>query len=606
MARKPLWKSIGAFGRLPVGGAIDPFPFPGMIASYRRKQLGPDLRAGLNVALLAFPQGIAYALIAGIPVSYGIFGSVVASLFGALFAKDHFIMLGPTNATAVMLLSAFASLGLAEEQRVVVLPLIVCLSGLFLLIGAFLRLSTFIQYISRTVVIGYVSAAALLIMANQIRGAFGFGFTEEETASTLVDVLYYTTRHLPETDGLAVAVAMVSLLVYLGISRFFKKLPNVAMTLSIMGVVGYLGKSAGWDLEYLSAVSVSDFGLTLPPFNLDLISAVAGSALAIALLSVLEGASIGKSLAARTGARLDIDQAMYNMGLANLGCGLFAGMPASGSLTRSVLSVNSGASSPVASLAAGLLVAAGAILIGGFVQYIPKAALAVVIIMIGISLFSFRNIRLVLKATPDDRTVFLITVIVGMIQPLDSAIYVGTGLAIALFLRKAARPELVEYDFDAEGKLAARREDAARSVQEVSIVHVEGDLFFGASELFRDQMRRICGEPNLRIVVLRMKNVRLLDATSVFALFELVRYMNEMDRLIVVSGVREEIYEVFEASGLLKEIGFENVFREDTVNPTLSTAKAMRRAQELIGEGEAKVSIYVDPAKAADRAGRDA
>ncbi len=584
-------------------GAVDPFPFPRMIASYRRAQFGPDLRAGLNVALLAFPQGIAYALIAGIPVSYGIFGSAVASLVGAFFARDHFIMLGPTNATAVMLLSAFASLGLPEEQRVVVLPLMVCLSGLFLIVGAFLRLSNFIQYISRTVVIGYVSAAALLIISNQIRGALGFRFTEEETASTLVDVLYYTAKHLAETDGLAVGVALVTLVVYLVVDRFFKKLPNVAFTLVVMGVVGYFGKSAGWDLAYLDAVKVSDFGLTLPPFDFDLISAVAGSALAIALLSVLEGASIGKSLAARTGARLDMDQEMYNMGLANLGCGLFSGMPASGSLTRSVLSVNSGASSPVASLAAGLLVVVGAVLIGGFVEYIPKAALAVVIIMIGISLFSLRSIRLVLKATPDDRTVFLTTVIVGMIQPLDSAIYVGTGLAIALFLRRAARPELVEYDFDADGKLAARREDAERSVHEVSIVHVEGDLFFGASELFRDQMRRICGEPNLRIVVLRMKNVRLLDATSVFALFELVRYMNEMDRMMVVSGVRDEIYEIFSASGLLAEIGIENVFREDAVNPTLSTAKAMRRAQALIGDGEAKVSIYVDPTKAGDTSG---
>lgn len=601
MANNPLWKSLSVLSRIPICGAVDPFPFPGIVKQYRRDQLGPDLRAGLNVALLAFPQGIAYALIAGLPVAYGIFGSAVAALLGAFFAREHFIMLGPTNATAVMLLSAFASLGLPVEERVVVLPLIVCLAGVFLLIGAFLRLSTFIQYISRTVVIGYVSAAALLIMANQIRGAFGFRFTEEETASTLVDVLYYTTRHLAETEVLAVGVSLVTLMVYLGVSRYLKKLPNVAVTLTIMGFFGYWARSAGWDLEFLESVTVSDFGLTLPPVNLDLISAIAGSALAIALLSVLEGASIGKSLAARTGARLDIDQAMYNMGVANLGCGLFSGMPASGSLTRSVLSVNSGASSPIASLAAGLFVAIGAVLIGGFVQYIPKAALAVVIITIGVSLFSVRNIRLVLKATPDDRTVFLTTIIVGMIQPLDSAIYVGTGLAIALFLRKAARPELVEYDFDAEGKLAAKREDAERSVDEVSIVHVEGDLFFGASELFRDQMRRICGEPNLRIVVLRMKNVRLLDATSVFALFELVRYMNEMDRLMVVSGVREEIFAVFEASGLLDEIGRDNVFREDAVNPTLSTAKAMRRAQELIGDGEAKVSIYVDPAKAGEQ-----
>ncbi len=576
---------------------MDPFPFPAAVKELRGKRLGPELRAALNVALLAFPQGIAYALIAGLPVSYGIFGSIVASLLGAFFARDHYISFGPTNATAVMLLSAFASLGIPEEERVVVLPLILCIAGTFMIVGAFLKLSTFIQYISRTVVIGYVTAAALLIIANQVRGAFGFRFSGEETASTLVEVLYFTLYYIAETDLSAVAVAGVTLVVYLLIGRLFRSLPQVAVTLMLMGGVGVYLKGAGWELEFLQSVALGDWSLTLPNFTKVPLNQLTGPALALALLAILEGASIGKSLAARTGSRLNLDQSMYGLGMANVGCGLFSGMAASGSLTRSVLSVNSGATSSISSLFVAMMLLLGALLVGNFVSYVPKASLAVVIVMIGLSLLSPRNIRLVMRATKDDRLVFIVTLAVGMLQPLDSAIYVGTGLAIALFLRRASRPELVEYAFNEEGKLGARTNLVERAVPEVSIVHVEGDLFFGASELFRDQMRRICDEPNLRVVVLRMKNARLLDATSVFALFELVRHMNELDRFMVVSGVREEVYEVFAASGLIAEIGEENIFREDAENPTLSTARAMRRAQALIGAGETKVTIYVDPGK---------
>lgn len=285
------------------------------------------------------------------------------------------------------------------------------------------------------------------------------------------------------------------------------------------------------------------------------------------------------------------------MGLSNVACGFFSGMPASGSLTRSVLNINSGARTPMASIYSGLIVAAGAVSIGFLVQYIPQASLAVLIICIGISLINPRNIRLVVKSTRSDAAVFITAVLTGLLLGLDSAIYVGTGLSIMLFLRQASNPELVEYQFNEQGQLAAKKEEAARSMPEVSIVHVEGDLFFGASDIFRDQMRRICDDPNLRIVILRMKNARLLDASSVMALDELITYMNEKERSVIVSGVRKNIYRVFRDSGLIDRIGRENIFRESIANPTLSTANAIKRAQKILGDDSANVTIYVDPGK---------
>jgi SulP family sulfate permease len=285
------------------------------------------------------------------------------------------------------------------------------------------------------------------------------------------------------------------------------------------------------------------------------------------------------------------------MGISNIACGLFSGMPASGSLTRSVLNINSGARTPMASVYSGLIVAVGAVTIGVLVRYIPQASLAVLIICIGVSLINWRNIRLVVKSTRSDAAVFITAVITGLVLGLDSAIYVGAGLSIMLFLKQAGTPELVEYQFNEQGQLTAKKEETERSMPEVSIVHVEGDLFFGASDLFRDQMRRICDDQNLRIVILRMKNARLLDASSVMALDELIRYMNEKNRSLVISGVKKGVYRVIRDSGLIERIGRENIFPESVANPTLSTANAIRRAQEILGNDAANVTIYVDPAK---------
>src|SRR5204863_4537530 len=138
--------------------------------------------------------------------------------------------------------------------------------------------------------------------------------------------------------------------------------------------------------------------------------------------------------------------------------------------------------------------------------------------------------------------------------PLHVAIFTGVGLSIMLYLRKASQPSLVEYEFNKEGHLAEAALNTQRQHPSISIVHVEGDLFFGAAELFRTQIQRVCADPNLRIIILRLKNARHLDATSVMALEELIRAMREAKRDIIISGAMRDVVRVLRNSGLMKII----------------------------------------------------
>lgn len=140
--------------------SLDFFPIRKTAATYQKAYLGGDIRAGINVALLAFPQGMAYALIAGLPIQYGIYGSAIAALIAPLFARSRFITLGPTNATSVMLLSAFASLQIVGPEKIAMVPLLVLLVGLFICLGAYFKVANLVQYISRSVITGYITAAA--------------------------------------------------------------------------------------------------------------------------------------------------------------------------------------------------------------------------------------------------------------------------------------------------------------------------------------------------------------------------------------------------------------------------------------------------------------
>lgn len=580
------------FARL--GLNIDLIPFQSVYTGFRIGNLSGDFAAAFNVALLAFPQGMAYALIAGVPLHYGIFGSAVAAIVGSMFAKSHFITLGPTNATSVLLLSAFAALEIGDAQKIELLPLIVILAGVFLIIGSFFRVASLIQYISKSVVTGYITAAAILIVTNQVKHVLGIHFPEGVRGSTFIQVLWYTIEYASSFDWQAMMIGGMTAVVYLLLNRFFKTLPNVAITLLVMSVAGYFLGNIGIEVDKLESVSMGEWGLTIPVIDFHYIRLLLGTSMAIAILSLLEGTSIGKSLAARSGDKLDANQEMFNMGMANVGCAILSGMPASGSLTRSMLNWKSGAKSPISSLFTGLLIIVAAFILGPYLSYVPKTSLAVLVISIGLSLINKHQIFIVTQATGSDKIVFYITLTGGLLMPLDVAIYLGTGISIFLFLKKAATPDLIEYTFTDEGRLTQRKEEK-RKVLEISIVHVEGDLFFGSADLFRDQIRRVFEEENLNILVLRMKNAHILDATCVMALEELINYMREKDRHLLISGVRDKIYNVLDRSKILEKIGEENIFKEHPDNPTFSTALAMKRAQQILGGKEANVTIYVNP-----------
>lgn len=572
---------------------LDFWPLRESLDGYQKGYIAGDLRAGLNVALLAFPQGMAYALIAGLPIQYGIYGSAIAAMVAPVFAKSHLITMGPTNATSVMLLSAFASLGIFGAQMLELVPLLILMVGLFVVVGAYFKVANLVQYISRSVITGYITAAALLIITNQIPKALGL--VMERKGATFFESATLMARSIETVHWATLGVSLATAALFIFLNKKFKALPNVAICLVVVSALTelILGHDSG--VVFLTGINAGDWSLVIPTISLSSVQMLASPALAIALLCILEGISIGKSLAAKTGSRLDANQAMFSIGMANIGCAFFSGMPASGSLTRSTLSATSGAHTVLASYLSGIVVFIGAFALGPFTQYIPQCTLAVLVIAIGISLINKHAIRIVTVTTKSDAAVFGATFLSGMFMPLDTAIYVGVGTSIVLFLKKVARPEMVEYAFKDDGQLAQMDKPEQRSLPQVSIVHVEGELFFGAADLFRDQMRRICEEPNLSIVVLKMRNAHNLDATGVMALEELMRYMAEKGRYLILSEVKADMVRVLKNSGLYDEIEARNIFTDEPGNPTMSTAKALKRAKEHLGDSQADVSIYVDP-----------
>ena len=583
--------------------SLDPFPLRTILRGYTRASLAADFRAGLDGALLAIPQGMAFAVVAGLPLAYGITCSAVACAAGALLMSSRHSIYGPTNATAFMVSSYFAAF--PHLNQLAAMPMLVFLVGALLVAGAYFRVADLARYISRTVVVAYLTGAALQMFAHQLPVVLGQhvgGEGGKPAARTLLSDLGDVFGNITTTHWPSLLVCAMTIGSYVALRKLGRRFPALTVTLIFMSAV-----TAGLNKGGLHVATYADASFTwrelLPPFP-DFTSGNASAqfsqlfalAMSLAFVSTLENSAMARTLASRSGHSVDANQDMLSLGAANLACAYLSGMPASHSLTRSMAAFESGAVSPLCAVFSGVLCLIAAVTIGPLVAFVPKAALAALVICVAIALIQPGQIRIALRATGSDAIVFLTTFAATLLVPLHVAIFTGVGISVILYLHKASRPSLVEYEFNQEGQLAeaqkGRRQDPS-----ISIVHVEGDLFFGAAELFRTQIQRTCADANLRIIILRLKNARHLDATSVMALEELVRVLRAEGRDLIVSGAMKDVYRVLRDSGLVDVIGRENIFLGSTTNPNLSTRNALKRAQQILGSANAEVRIYFDPSK---------
>jgi len=557
------------------------------LPAYERTWLRADLLAGLAIAALTIPQAIAFALLIGIPVTAVITSAIVGTVLCSLYCSSRHLVFGPTNTISIILAGALLTLAdepLGALQKVL---LIGFLMGAIQLAAGLANFGKVTQFVSRSVIVGYTTAVGILIATGQLGNLFGIARGADVS-------LPGTLKHLAASVitfnfNLPTAlIGMGSLLVLVWLRRLRPAWPDGLLTLALAGLGAWFfqldrqGVHLVRDLGEISGGVPLFTGFPLNAGGLALLPSITSIALAAAILGMLESVTIAKSLATKTGQRIDPNQELIGMGLGNLLGAGFGAMPGSASFLRSAAGQQAGARTQWAVIAGSGVVLLLVLALAPLLAYIPIAAIAAYLIVIAVRLFQPAQIYIVRRATRADAMVFWVTLIAALFLQLDTAIYTGIGISLVLFLQKASAPSLLEHAFDDQGQLAEIAAPAERNHPQVSIVHVEGDLFFGAADLFQDGVRRLAEDPNIRVFILRMKNARHLDATTVMAMGQLLDYLHSQGRHLLISGVHGDVAAVLKRSGLADRIGLENLFPAEE-NPTLATKKALQRAQALIG-----------------------
>jgi SulP family sulfate permease len=551
------------------------------IKRYLRGKFQSDLSAGLTVAMVVIPQSMAYAAIAGINPIYGLFTAIIPTIVGAIFGSFPFLITGPTNPTALVTASVLLNVANRSDYFEFVVALAI-IAGLINILFGLLKLGSLIRYISNSVLVGFLTAVGVLIIAFQLGNLFGLSVSRDGSVWSILTNLY---NSLSEINIFTLIISVFSFGLMLFSRSLNRKLPSALITVVFASLLVFL---TGWSSTQ-GVRLVSDYGLPeeislgfhFPDISLDDFLSLIGPGAAVALFGIMETLSIAKAMSQMTGEPLDPSKQMFGQGMASLVGGFFQCMPSSGSPSRTVINVVNGAKTRFAAVFSGLSVLIFLLLFSSLIGYIPIAALAAVVIISAAGLININLIKLTWQSRLQSRAVMVITFVSTLVLPLEYAIYLGILSTILIYLGESSRMNLSYIIEGEDGQFIELPLDGIkREEPTIAIVNIEGDLYFAAVQDLQTEVEKVLGT-DIKVLILRFRRTHLLASTGVMALDRLVRTAKDKNVEVLFCGIQKDVLEPLEAAGLTEIVGDSHIFHA-SYKIFDSTQSALKEAKRIV------------------------
>ena len=560
-------------------------PAIGSLRRYRSADARADLVAGLTVAAVAVPQAMAYAMVAGLPVEYGLYTAIVMTAVGALFDSSRQLINGPTNAISIAVLSAIAPI--EPDQKAQAAILLALMVGSIQLGITLFRLGDLTRYISHSVIVGFTLGAGTLLVLDQVKNLLGMKSVGDAHSHFLVRF----GRSLVEGGGVHFetaaiglgTIALVLALRWLKGHIGWRLMPDLLLAvLAMAALVGALG------LDARGVAVVGKIPAQLPAFQIPhvdsgVVRELSTGALAIALLGLLEAISMAKVIAAQTKQKLDMNQQCLSEGLANFTGSFFQCIPGAGSLTRSAINQQAGAATQWSGLVSAAAVALIMLVFAPYARFIPRSALAGILMISAYKMIDWHALSYHFRTTRFDAAIVAVTALAAVFISVEFCILVGVFLSFLLTVPRAGRMLLTEFVLTPEGGIHERL-PGDPECERLLIFGIEGEMFFGATAALETHFATIeeRAGPKTAVVVLRVKRARNPDAVGMTVLEAFLDRMKARGIRVLLCGVRPEFADKIERTGLARRLG-EPIFLEQPVRQT-STMLAIQHAYELIPE----------------------
>ncbi|MGV6889022.1 SulP family inorganic anion transporter [Rhodophyticola sp. SM2404] len=537
---------------------------------YDRTAFSNDMMAAVIVTIMLIPQSLAYALLAGLPPEAGLYASIAPVILYAIFGTSRALAVGPVAVVSLMTAAAVGQVAEAGTAGYAIAALTLALmSGVMLLALGVLKLGFLANFLSHPVIAGFITASGILIAASQLKHILGI----DASGHTLVEFLISLVEHLPQTNFVTLIIGVTATAFLFWVRKGLKPFliqrglsPRAAEIAQKAGPVGAVfvttlavwlfGLSSWADVAIVGEVPQSLPPLTMPDLSFDLLSALFVPALLISVIGFVESISVAQTLAAKKRQRIDPDQELIGLGMANIGAGFTGGYPVTGGFARSVVNFDAGAETPAAGAFTAVGLAIAALALTPLVFFLPKATLAATIIVAVLSLVDFSILKKTWRYSTADFTAVSATILLTLGFGVETGVSAGVILSILLHLYKTSRPHVAEVGLVPDTQHFRNIDrHTVRTDPGLLTIRIDESLYFANARFLEDYvLDRVVEDCPIKHVVLMCSAVNEIDMSALETLEALNSRLKDMGVTLHLSEVKGPVTDRLERTHFLEEM----------------------------------------------------
>lgn len=530
-------------------------PFLSWISTYNKSMLMSDTVAGLTVGIMLIPQGMAYAMLAGLPPEYGLYSALIPQVVYTFLGTSRQLAVGPVAMDSLLVASIVSALAANPEHYIdLAITLALMMGALQFILGIF-RFGFLVNFLSKPVISAFTFAAALIIGLNQLKHLVGISFDKGVTTNTIQDLAIQVSKHIGDVNWVTLTIGITGIIIIKVIKKVSKKIP-AALVVVILGIlVVYLFRL---DLVGVKIVADIPKGLPdvgLPNFSFEDFKALIPAAFTIALIAFMEAISVAKAIEEKhTDYKVDANQELVALGASNFAGSFFKSYPGTGGFSRSAVCDQAGAKTGISSIVSALLIMFTLLFLTDYFWYLPKALLGSIIMVAVFGLIDLKVPKNLWKLDKIEFVIYSITFISTLTIGIQQGIGIGVLLSLLFIIYKVSYPNIIvmgEIEETNEFRNIDRYPEAITHV-DILLIRFDAILFYANMNVLRDKIHQeiVDSKDKIKLVILSGKAINDIDASSIEMLKTLNKNLNDLGVELYLTGFKGKVRDKLKLAGL--------------------------------------------------------
>ncbi|HET8864316.1 MAG TPA: solute carrier family 26 protein [Gracilimonas sp.] len=537
-------------------------PILDWVRSYSGEDAKGDLNAGITVGIMLIPQGMAYAMLAGLPPIYGLYASIVPLILYAIFGTSRQLAVGPVAMVSLLVLAGVGEVAEVGSDRFIQLAIMTAMGvGLFQLFMGVFRMGFLVNFLSHPVLSGFTSAAALIIGGSQLKNLLGIDIPR---TNYVHEILINTFQKIGEIDSFTAAIGIGSIATIILLRKWKKTFPSALVVVGLGTIVTYAFGLNGHGVAIVGNIPEGLPGFELTSMNWADLELIFPTILVISLVGYMESIAVAKAIANKHGYKVDPNQELIGLGAANIGGALFQSYPTTGGFSRTAVNDQAGSRTGMASIISAVIIALTVLFLTPLFYYLPSAVLAAIIMVAVAGLFDTHEMKHLWRTDKRDLAMLVITFIATLALGIEEGIAIGVLISLGMVIYSSTKPHSTELGRLGETKnfRNVNRYKEARTEEEILIYRFDSQLYFANVEHFRNTVDRLIerkGE-KLKLVVLDASAMNSIDSTGVHALKELIKDLKERGIELYFAGTIGPVRDKLKVCGITEGLTIGNFY----------------------------------------------